>query len=79
MRFGRDGWACESLSAEEGETPVAGIFVKERCRKEIDDKTTATLATRHLRKVGQSRFDPRTGRETTGQFESTVRFELVRK
>jgi hypothetical protein len=78
-RFGRDGWACESLSAEEGETPVAGIFVKERCRKEIDEKTTASLATRHLRKAGQSRFDPRTGRETTGQFESTVRFELVRR
>jgi hypothetical protein len=78
-RFGRDGWACESLAAEEGETPVAGIFVKERCRKEIDEKTTASLATRHLRKAGQSRFDPRTGRETTGQFESTVRFELVRK
>jgi hypothetical protein len=78
-RFGRDGWACESLSAEEGETPVAGIFVKERCRKEIDANTTASLAARHLRKAGQSRFDPRTGRETTGQFESTVRFELVRK
>jgi hypothetical protein len=78
-RFGRDGWACESLPAEEGETPVAGIFVKERCRKEIDEKTTAMLATRHLRKAGQSRFDPRTGRETTGQFESTVRFELVRR
>ena len=38
----------------------------------------AFLVTRHLRKAGQSQFDPRTGRETTGQFESTVRFELVR-
>jgi len=78
-RFGRDGWVCESLPPEEGETPVAGIFVKERCRKQIDADTTASLATRHLRKAGQSRFDPHTGRETTGQFESTVRFELVRK
>jgi hypothetical protein len=78
-RFGRDGWACEALAPEEGETPVAGIFVKERCRKDIDANTTASLATRHLRKAGQSQFDPRTGRETTGQFESTVRFELIRK
>ena len=35
-------------------------------------------STRHLRKAGQSPIDPRTGRETTGQFESVVRFELVR-
>jgi hypothetical protein len=77
-RFGRDGWDCEKLAPEDGETPVAGIFVKERCRKAIDAATTATLVTRHLRKAGQSQFDPRTGRETTGQFESTVRFELIR-
>jgi len=78
-RFGRDSWSCESLPPEAGETPVAGIFIKERCRKEIDGGTAASLATRHLRKAGQSQFDPRTGRETAGQFESTVRFELLRE
>jgi hypothetical protein len=78
-RFGRDGWACESLSPEDGETPVDGIFVKERCRKDLETKTVASLTTRHLRKAGQSQFDPRTGRETAGQFESSVRFELVQK
>jgi hypothetical protein len=78
-RFGRAGWTCESLPPEDGETPVLGIFIKERCRKAIDAAITATLATRHLRKAGQSRFDPRTGRETTGQFESTVRFELMQE
>src|SRR5882757_6550829 len=57
-RFGRDSWACETLPPEEGETPVDGIFVKESCRKAIDAGTTASLATRHLRKAGQSRFDP---------------------
>jgi hypothetical protein len=77
-RFGRDGWRCENLPPAEGETPVGGIFVKERCHKDIDATTTASLTTRHLRKAGQSQFDPRTGRETTGQFESTVRFELIR-
>jgi hypothetical protein len=77
-RFGRNDWTCESLPPQDGETPVSGIFVKERCRKQIDPETTASLATRHLRKAGQSQFDPHSGRETTGQFESTVRFELVR-
>ena len=78
-RFGRDGWSCESAAPEAGETPFTGIFVNERCRKQIDATTAATLATHHRRKAGQSQFDPRTGRETTGQFESTVRFELVRE
>jgi hypothetical protein len=78
-RFGREGWTCETVPAEPGETPVDGVLIKERCRKDIDGATTASLATRHLRKAGQSRLDPHTGRETTGQFESTVRFELVRK
>jgi hypothetical protein len=53
--------------------------VKERCRKDLEAKTAASLTTRHLRKAGQSQFDPRTGRETAGQFESSVRFELVQK
>jgi hypothetical protein len=78
-RFGRDGWTCEKLLPEDSETPVAGIFVKERCRKELNAETTATMATRHLRKAGQSQFDPHSGRETAGQFESTVRFELIRR
>ena len=28
--------------------------------------------------VGQAQFDPQSGRQTTGQFESSVRFELIR-
>ncbi len=78
-RLGRDGWSCESLAPEDGETGVSGIFVKERCGKQIEGKGAASLLTRHLRKAGQSQFDPRTGRETAGQFESTVRFELVQE
>jgi hypothetical protein len=77
-RLGREGWQCQELPLAEGETPVDGVFVKQDCRKAIDAATTATLATRYLRKAGQSRFDPHTGRETLGQFDSTVRFELVR-
>jgi hypothetical protein len=78
-RFGRDGWVCDELAPVQGETPVDGIFVKQHCRKPIDERTGATLATRHLRKAGQSHLDPHTGRETSGQFESSVRFELVKE
>jgi hypothetical protein len=77
-RFGRDGWQCEDQPAESGETPVAGIFIKQRCTKEMDDGTHGLLVTRHLRKPGQSQYDPHSGKETINQFESTVRFELVR-
>jgi len=78
-RFGREGWSCESLPAEAGETPVSGLFIKERCTKAINGETAASLTTRHLRKAGQRQFDPHSGRETAGQFESTVRFELLRR
>jgi hypothetical protein len=77
-RLGRDGWTCEDLAADGGETPVAGVFIKQRCKKQIDDATGAVLVTRHLRKPGQSQYDPHSGKETTNQFESNVRFEMVR-
>jgi hypothetical protein len=44
----------------------------------MDAATRAVLATRHLRKPGQSQSDPHSGKETTNQFESNVRFEMVR-
>jgi len=77
-RFGRDNWVCEDLPLADGESAVGGIFVKQICRKEIDAQTRALLATRYLRKPGQAQYDPQSGRETTGQFESSVRFELMR-
>jgi hypothetical protein len=77
-RLGREGWDCEDLPSLEGETSVGGIFVKQQCRKQIDERTIASLSTRHLRKAGQSQFDPQSGKETRGQFESAVRFELIR-
>jgi hypothetical protein len=77
-RLGRDNWTCEDQTAVDGETAVTGVFIKQRCEKQIDDTTRATLVTRHLRKPGQSQYDPHSGKETTNQFESNVRFELVR-
>ena len=78
-RFGREGWDCEELPPAAGESAVAGIFVNQGCRKRIDAQTTAFLSTRHLRKAGQSRLDRVSGKETRGQFESVVRFELIRE
>jgi hypothetical protein len=77
-RLGRDDWKCDDQPAADGETAVTGVFIKQRCEKAIDDATRALLVTRHLRKPGQSQYDPHSGKETTNQFESNVRFELVR-
>jgi hypothetical protein len=77
-RFGRDGWACTDQPLTEGETPVLRTFIKQDCTKTLDGVGNATLLTRFFRKKGQSQYDPRTDRETEGQFESTVRFELMR-
>jgi hypothetical protein len=77
-RFGRDGWDCVDHPPAEGETPVMRTFVKQDCRKTIDGVGAATLQTRYLRKKGQSQYDPRTDRETEGQFESHARFELTK-
>jgi hypothetical protein len=77
-RFGRDGWDCVDHPPADSETPVIRTFVKQDCRKTIDGVGVATLQTRYLRKKGQSQYDPRTDRETEGQFESYVRFELTK-
>jgi hypothetical protein len=77
-RFGRDDWKCEDFPAEPGETPVSGVFIKQNCQKQIDAATRGVLVTRYLRKPGQSQYDPHSGKETLNQFESNVRFELLR-
>jgi hypothetical protein len=77
-RFGRDGWTCTDHPLTDGETPVLRTFIKQDCSKTIDGVGNAVLHTRFFRKKGQSQYDPRTDRETEGQFESTVRFELMK-
>ena len=74
--YGPEGWTCTDEPATAGETPVGGIFVKQRCRK-----TTAardiTVETHFLRKPGQSATDPATGEYRGGQYESWTRFEIM--
>ena len=75
-RFGRDGWNCTDLPPTEGEEPVGRTFIKQDCNKTLDEPSLAVMQTRYLRKKGQHQFDPRSNKETEGQFDSTVHFEL---
>jgi hypothetical protein len=75
-RFGADGWECDDLPPAAGETPIAGAFVKQLCRK-VSDSQQIVVETRHYYKSGQALVDPNTGLATVNQFESSARLELV--
>ncbi len=75
-RFGADGWDCNDLPPAAGETPIAGAFVKQVCRK-VSDGQQIVVETRHYYKSGQALVDPNTGLATVNQFESSARLELV--
>ena len=76
-RFGRDGWNCTDLPPAEGEEPVGRTFIKQNCQKNLDGPALAVMQTRYFRKKGQYQFDPHSSKETKGEFESTVHFELI--
>ena len=76
-RFGRDGWNCTDLPPAEGEEPVGRTFIKQDCNKTLGGPSLAVMQTRYFRKKGQYQFDPQSSKETKGQFESTVHFELT--
>ena len=75
-RYDPAGWTCTDLPAAPGETPVGGVFLKQRCEK-LTAERHLTVEARFLRKRGQSDIDPATGEYTQGQFESWTRFELM--
>jgi hypothetical protein len=74
--YGPADWTCIDLPPEPGETPVGGVFIKQHCEKTTPERRM-TLDARFLRKRGQSDIDPATGDYTSGQYESSTRFELV--
>jgi hypothetical protein len=76
-RFGTQGWTCSDLMPAEGETPILGIFVKERCEKFMDGQGI-TVESRHYYKPGQAMLDPNTGLPMANQFESSARLQVVR-
>jgi hypothetical protein len=75
-RYGAEGWTCVDQPPAAGETPVGGVFLKQKCRKTTAERDI-TIEAHFLRKPGQSETDPATGEYRTGQYESWTRFELL--
>ena len=76
VRYGNEGWDCKDEPAASGETPLDGIFVKQRCQKRAEGHQV-TVEIRHYYKTGQSMVDPNSGVSTVNQFESAARIEVV--
>jgi hypothetical protein len=76
-RFGPQGWDCNNMGPAEGETPILGVFVKQRCQKNSDGQQI-TMESRHYYKPGQAMVDPNTNLPTVNQFESLARLQVVR-
>ena len=74
--YGPQGWTCAHEPPAAGETPVGGIFIKQKCRKTTAERDMR-LEAHFLRKPGQSETDPATGEYRAGQYESWTRFELM--
>lgn len=74
-RYEPDGWTCTDFPPAAGETPVGGVFIKQRCDKATPERHLS-LDTRFLRKPGQGDNDPVTGEYRAGAFESSTRFEI---
>jgi hypothetical protein len=74
--YGSDGWTCTDFPPDPGETPVGGVFIKQRCEK-LTPERAMTVEAHFLRKPGQNAIDPETKDYTQGQFESWTRFELL--
>jgi hypothetical protein len=74
-RYEPGGWTCTDEPPAEGETPVGGIFIKQRCEK-ITPERRLTVDTRFLRKAGQSDVDANSGETRPGAYESSTRVEI---
>jgi hypothetical protein len=74
-RYQPTGWTCTDFPPAAGETPVGGVFIKQRCEKATPERRLM-VETRFLRKPGQSDIDPATGETRPGAFESSTRFEI---
>jgi hypothetical protein len=74
-RYESDGWTCTNFPPAEGESPVGGVLLKQRCEKATPDRHLMVEA-RFLRKPGQADIDPVTGETRPGAYESWTRFEI---
>src|SRR5438552_2956693 len=76
VRYGSDDWDCKDEPPAAGETPLDGIFVKQRCQK-LAEGHQVTVESRHYYKAGQALLDPNSGVSTVNQFASSTRIEAV--
>jgi hypothetical protein len=74
-RYEPDGWSCTDFPPASGESPVGGVFLKQRCEKASPERQLMVEA-RFLRKPGQNDVDPITGETRPGAYESWTRFEI---
>ena len=74
--YGAEGWTCVDQPPAAGETPVGGVFLKQRCEKATPERHLMVEA-RFLRKPGQSDVDPVSGETRPGAYESWTRFEIL--
>ena len=74
-RFGEE-WACTDLPRREGEKPVGGIFVKERCTFD-GDGVHAAVEARHYYKPGQQQINPHNQLPMVNEFESYSSLEVL--
>ena len=75
-RFGNDSWACTDLPPSDGETPIGGQFLKERCDK-VDQGRRLVIESHYFHKKGQAALDPRTQLPMVGEFESLARLQVL--
>jgi len=76
-RFGK-GWSCTDTPPQDGEEPLAGVFINQTCTKTDASQGRLALVSRYMRKKGQRARDPVTGKQIKGAYESYTRFEQRR-
>ena len=69
-------WDCAELPREEGEIPIEGRFVKQRCHQESEGRQL-TMEVRHYFRRGQQQYDPFDGRRMENAFESSARLDVI--
>lgn len=75
-RYGSLNWTCEDTPLADGETPVGGISVKQKCIKANEVRAISVQA-QFLRRPGQADLDPVTKLYRPGQFDSWTRVEIM--
>ena len=69
-------WDCAELPREEGESPINGRFVKERCQQ-VSEGRRLTMEVRHYFRPGQHQYNPFGGKPMENAFESSARLDVI--